>query len=75
LLFCLKEVHYRALYRWLKGDFACLFPRLPSLSRLLWVLEKYEVLTDRMLKELTFLAPGQIRNLPRKANKRVLHCT
>jgi hypothetical protein len=51
ILFSLKGVHYRAFYRWLKGDYIHLFPQLPSLSRLLRVLEKYEVLTDRMLVE------------------------
>src|SRR6476660_5490812 len=49
ILFCLKGVHYRAFYRWLKGDWYHLFPNLPSLGRLLRVLEKYEVLTDTML--------------------------
>lgn len=49
ILFCLKGVHYRSFYRWLKGDWQHLFPNLPSLGRLLRVLEKYEVLTDTML--------------------------
>lgn len=51
ILFCLKGVHYRAFYRWLKGDYLHLFPNLPSLSRLLRVLEKYEVYTDQLLVE------------------------
>jgi hypothetical protein len=51
ILFCLKGVHYRAFYRWLKGDCLELFPKLPSLSRLLRVLQKYEVWTDEFLAE------------------------
>lgn len=51
ILFCLKGVHYRAFYRWLKGDWHHLFPNLPSLDRLLRVLEKYETLTDTLLVE------------------------
>ncbi len=33
ILFTLKGVHYRAFYRWLKGDWLHLFPRLPECSR------------------------------------------
>ncbi len=51
MLLCLKGVHYRAFYRWLKGDWHHLFPNLSSLGRLLRVMEKYEILTDRMLVE------------------------
>jgi hypothetical protein len=35
ILFTLKGVHYRAFYRWLKGDWLHLFPRLPDYTRLL----------------------------------------
>ena len=38
LLFSLKGVHYRAFYRWLKGDWLHLFPQLPECSRLLRLL-------------------------------------
>ncbi len=33
ILFTLKGVHYRAFYRWLKGDWLHLFPQLPECSR------------------------------------------
>jgi hypothetical protein len=33
ILFALKGVHYRAFYRWLKGDWLHLFPHLPDCSR------------------------------------------
>jgi hypothetical protein len=51
LLFCLKGVHYRAFYRWLKGDWLHLFPNLPEQSRLLRLLAHYEFLTDQFLAE------------------------
>ena len=38
ILFTLKGVHYRAFYRWLKGDWLHLFPNLPECSRLLRLL-------------------------------------
>ncbi len=49
ILFCLKGVHYRAFYRWLKGDWLHLFPQLPECSRLLRLLAEYEPLTDHFL--------------------------
>lgn len=49
ILFTLKGVHYRAFYRWLKGDWLHLFPHLPDCSRLLRLLAVYEPLTDQFL--------------------------
>jgi hypothetical protein len=49
ILFTLKGVHYRAFYRWLKGDWLHLFPQLPECSRLLRLLAEYEPLTDHFL--------------------------
>jgi hypothetical protein len=49
ILFTLKGVHYRAFYRWLKGDCLHLFPNLPECSRLLRLLAVYEHLTDQFL--------------------------
>ncbi len=49
ILFTLKGVHYRAFYRWLKGDWLHLFPNLPDCSRLLRLLGVYEHLTDQFL--------------------------
>ena len=33
ILFTLKGVHYRAFYRWLKGDWLHLFTQLPECTR------------------------------------------
>lgn len=49
ILFTLKGVHYRAFYRWLKGDWLHLFPNLPDCSRLLRLLAVYEHVTDQFL--------------------------
>ena len=49
ILFALKGVHYRAFYRWLKGDWVHLFPHLPDRSRLLRLLATYDYLTDQFL--------------------------
>jgi hypothetical protein len=49
ILFSLKGVHYRAFYRWLKGDWLHLFAHLPQCSRLLRLLGAYEHLTDQFL--------------------------
>lgn len=49
ILFTLKGVHYRAFYRWLKGDWLHLFPQLPECSRLLRLLAEYDYLTDHFL--------------------------
>ena len=49
MLFALKGVHYRAFYRWLKGDWLHLFPNLPECSRLLRLLAEYDYLTDQFL--------------------------
>jgi len=49
MLFALKGVHYRAFYRWLKGDWLHLFPNLPECSRLLRLLAEYDSLTDQFL--------------------------
>src|SRR5690349_5568646 len=51
LLFSLKGVHFRAFYRWLKGDWLHLFPNLPERTRLLRLLAQYEMLTDHFLVE------------------------
>ncbi len=49
ILFTLKGVHYRAFYRWLKGEWLHLFPQLPECSRLLRLLAEYDYLTDSFL--------------------------
>jgi hypothetical protein len=49
ILFTFKGVHYRALYRWLKGDWLHLFPQLPECSRLVRLLAEHEPLTDHFV--------------------------
>ena len=49
ILFTLKGVHYRAFYRWLKGDWLHLFAQLLECSRLLGLLAEYDYLTDHFL--------------------------
>ncbi len=51
LLFALKGGHFRAFYRWLKGDWLHLFPGLPERTRLQRLLVQYEPLTDQFLVE------------------------
>src|SRR5947209_9774925 len=58
ILFTLKGVHYRAFYRWPKGDWLHLFPNLPACSSLLPWLAGYEPLTDHFL-----VAPKEERGI------------
>jgi hypothetical protein len=51
ILFALKGGHFRAFYRWLKGDWQSLFPKLPERTRLMRLLAHYEPLTDQFLAE------------------------
>lgn len=51
LLFSLKGVHFRAFYRWLRGDWLPLFPNLPERTKLHRLLAHYEPLTDQFLVE------------------------
>jgi len=54
LLFSLKGGRYRAFYRWLKANYATLFPNLPDCSRVLRLLKRCAHYTDEFLAEPSF---------------------
>jgi hypothetical protein len=54
LLFVLKGGYFRAFYRWLKRDYAALFPGLPHRTRLQRLLQTHRAWCDLFLADPTF---------------------
>lgn len=55
LLFALKGVGNRAFYRWLARDYRCLFPKLPSRTRLFRLFNTHQGYTEQFMAEPSLL--------------------
>lgn len=55
ILFALKGGHFRAFYRWLYRDFACLFAGLPDRTNLQRLLKTHQQYCDDLLAEASVL--------------------